>query len=53
MSEIVIQEIKRIYERERTTLAECVVNLQKEIAINIDVRKNETYKVIEDIYNQK
>lgn len=49
MSEIVSQEIKRIYERERATLAEYVVTLQKEIAINIDLRKNETYKEIEDV----
>jgi len=48
MSEIINQEIKRIYEGERATLAENVVKLQKEIAINIDLRKNETYKEIED-----
>jgi hypothetical protein len=49
MSVIISQDIKRIYESQRAKLADYVVTLQKEIAINIDLRKSETYKEIEDV----
>ena len=43
----IIDEVKKIYEEERVSLKKEIDSLLGEIKINIDLRKNESYKEVE------
>jgi hypothetical protein len=47
MSEMTDHELKRIYDQEKDSIAKEADSLSKEININIDLRKSETYKEVE------
>ena len=47
MSEMADKELKRIYDQERATIASEANLLLKEIAKNIDARKDEIYKEVQ------
>jgi hypothetical protein len=47
MSETIDHELKRIYDQEKDSVAKEVDSLSKGININIDLRKNESYKEVE------
>jgi hypothetical protein len=49
MGEIVNLELRKIYDQKRATLANEVDSILKEIDININRQKNETYKEIENL----